>query len=161
MEGLTPPQNGDLWTGLTNSPLEVGAIYDWLVRADCGGVVLFSGTVRDFSEGREGVEFLDYEAYEGPASSKLSELGGVLLSDFPGVQRAALLHRLGRMAPGESTVVVGVAGHHRPEAFEAARFGIDTLKSSVPIWKKESWRDGSDWGLGSHELREITQPGTS
>jgi molybdopterin synthase catalytic subunit len=76
-------------------------------------------------------------------------------SQWPAIGRLALLHRVGTLALGEVSVVVGAAAPHRAEAFAAARFCIDTLKETVPIWKKENWEGGSDWGLDASEVSEV------
>jgi molybdopterin synthase catalytic subunit len=145
---------GDTWIGLTEEPLPVGAIHDWAVRPDCGAVVLFSGTVRDHAEGRTDVSTLTYEAYEEQATPRLERIDQELRSRWPDVGRVALLHRLGELQLGESSVVVAVSSPHRPEAFEAARFGIDALKASVPIWKHEVWNGGSDWALNAQHVTD-------
>ncbi len=149
---MHPPVDGDTWIGLTDEPLSVGAAYDWAVRPDCGAVVLFSGTVRDHADGRPDVSELTYEAYEGPALTKLEAIDAELRRRWPTVGRVVLLHRLGRLGLEESSVLVVVSAPHRPEAFVAARFGIDTLKASVPIWKHEVWNGGEDWALGAQHL---------
>ena len=144
--------DGETWVGLTEAELSAGQVYDWCVRPDCGAVVLFSGTVRDHAEGRDGVTHLTYEAYEEHALPKLSAIADEMRSRWPDLGRIALLHRTGRLALGESSVLVVVSSPHRPEAFVAARFGIDALKASVPIWKHEVWNGGSDWALGAQHL---------
>jgi molybdopterin synthase catalytic subunit len=139
------PTTGDEWLGLTESPLPIGVAYDWAVRPDCGAVVLFSGTTRDHADGRDGVTSLTYEAYEEQVTEKFTEIVAELRRRWPTAGRVVLLHRVGTLALGESSVVVVVSAPHRPEAFEAARFGIDALKASAPIWKHETWSGGSDW----------------
>jgi len=114
--------------------------------------VLFTGTVREVAEGRTGVEWLEYEAYEEHATSRMSEIAAEIRARWPATGRVALLHRVGRLALAEVAVVVVVATPHRPEAFAAARFAIDAVKASVPIWKKESWDGGEDWGTGAASL---------
>lgn len=146
------------WVGLTEEPLPVGAAADWVVRPDCGGVVVFSGTVRDHAEGRPGVSLLEYEAYAGQVEPRLAAIAAAARSRWPDVGRLVLLHRAGPLAVGESSVVVAASAPHRDEAFDAARFLIDTLKSTVPIWKKEVWDGGEDWGLDAHAVADV--PGT-
>lgn len=138
--------SGDDWLALTERELPVAEVYAWAVRDDCGAVVLFSGTVRDHAEGRNGVEHLTYEAYEEAVVPRFSEIAREARSRWPDVGRVALLHRIGRLVVGESSVLAVVSAPHRPEAFEAARFAIDALKASVPIWKHEAWSDGAAWG---------------
>ncbi|MEX2626430.1 MAG: molybdenum cofactor biosynthesis protein MoaE [Ilumatobacteraceae bacterium] len=146
---MRPPPDGDDWLGLTELVLPVGEAYEWAVRPDCGAVVLFSGTVRDHADGREGVTELTYEAYETQVVPRLRELAAETRVRWPTLGRLVLLHRTGRLEPGESSVIVVASAPHRAEAFEAARFAIDALKASVPIWKHEVWADGADWGTGA------------
>jgi MoaE-MoaD fusion protein len=111
-----------------------------------GAVVAFEGTVRNHSGGRRTL-YLDYEAYEAMALAKLREIAEAMRARFP-VDHVALVHRLGRLAIGETSVLVAVSSAHRAAAFEACRFGIDTLKRVVPIWKKEYFEDGAVWAEG-------------
>jgi molybdopterin synthase catalytic subunit len=129
----------------------------WAVRPDCGAVVLFSGTVRDHAEGRSGVTSLDYEAYAGQAEARLTAIAEEARIRWPDVGRLALLHRVGRVELTESSVVVVASAPHRAEAFDAARFCIDTLKATTPIWKKEHWSDGSDWATAATLVAEVEQ----
>jgi molybdopterin synthase catalytic subunit len=157
-----PPGDGDNWLGLTDAELPIGAMYDWCVRPDCGAVVLFSGTVRDHAEGRTDVEHLEYEAYDEMVLPKLEEIVAETRSRWAGLGRIVLVHRIGRLELGESSVVVAVSAPHRPEAFAAARFAIDALKVSVPVWKREVWADGSDWGTNAADLvdaSDVASPG--
>lgn len=155
----------DEWIAIDTETLSVGKLYDWAVRPDCGAVVVFSGTIRNHSvEGsdiRSGVEFLDYEAYTPEAISRMREIVAQTRSTWPNLGRIALVHRIGRIDLGGSSVLVVVSAPHRPEAFEAARYAIDALKSSVPIWKHETWDGGSDWGLGAHQISAVPQPNES
>jgi molybdopterin synthase catalytic subunit len=159
---LTPPgaeadeAASETWLALTTSPLPVAEVYDWSVRPDCGAVVLFSGTVRDHAEGRPGVAHLTYEAYEEQVVPRLEAIAAETRRRWPTVGRIALLHRTGRLELGTSSVVVAVSAPHRGEAFEAARFGIDTLKATVPIWKQETWAEGQDWALGARTVTEVS-----
>lgn len=133
----------------------MAAAHDWAVRPGCGAVVLFSGTVRDHAEGRPGVSELEYEAYEEQVVPKLAELAADLRRRWPLTGRVALLHRVGPLAVGDVSVIVVASAPHRPEAFEAARFGIDTLKATVPIWKRETWEGGVDWGTCAHDVTTV------
>lgn len=142
----------ETWLRLTSDPLSIGEAYEWVVRPECGGVVLFSGTVRDHAEGRPGVSLLEYEAYEEQVQPRLAAIADEIRVRWPTVGRIVLWHRVGPLAVTESSVIVAVSADHRPEAFGAARFGIDTLKTSVPIWKRETWQGGSDWGLDAHDV---------
>lgn len=151
---MHPPTDSDEWYGLTESPLPVGSAYDWAVLPSCGAVVLFSGTIRDHAEGRDGVEHLTYEAYEEQVVPRFAEIGAELRQRWPDTGRIVLLHRTGRLEIGESSVVAVVSAPHRAEAFEAARFAIDALKESAPIWKHEVWADGAGWGTNAHDVRD-------
>ena len=145
-------ENGQTWLALTARSLPIAAAYEWAIQPTCGAVVLFSGTIRDHSEGRDGVKFLTYEAYEEHAVPKMKEIAEQIRVRWPSVGRIVLHHRTGRINVGESSVIVVVSSPHRPDAFESARFGIDALKSTVPIWKHEVWNAGADWGTGAHDL---------
>ena len=115
-----------------------------MVRSDADGAVCtFLGVARRSSRGRE-VVHLEYEAYPEMAEKKLAEVGRDLRDKF-GVERVAILHRVGVLEIGEASVGIAVATPHRAEAFEACRYAIDRLKQTVPIWKKEVWSDGQQW----------------
>lgn len=146
----------DTRIGLTGDPLSVGELHDWAVHPRCGAVVVFSGTVRDHADGREGVERLEYEAYTEQVEPRLAAIVDELRIRWPDVVRVALVHRVGPCQLGEPTVVAAVSSPHRPEAFAACRFAIDALKASVPIWKREVWDGGEDWGLAATDLTDAT-----
>jgi molybdopterin synthase catalytic subunit len=150
----TPPP-GDTWLALTAEPLPVGQAADWAVLPRCGAVVLFSGTARDHADGRQGVSELEYEAYEEQIVPRLAAIADDCRARWPDVGRIALLHRVGTVPVGESSVVVAVSAPHRQEAFAAARHAIDTLKATVPIWKRETWEGGSAWGLDASDVAEV------
>jgi len=152
-----PPVEGNDCGGLTADPLPVGAAYDWSVLPGCGAVVLFSGTVRDHAEGRDGVTELEYEAYEEQVVPRFETLAAETRARWPEVGRIVLLHRIGRLSLTESSVIAAVSAPHRNEAFAAARFAIDTLKATAPIWKRESWGAGDDWATGAQEVREARE----
>lgn len=133
----------------------MAAASEWVVRPSCGGVVVFSGTARDHSQGRAEVSRLEYEAYEEQVVPRLDAIVAAARARWPELGRVALLHRVGEVPVGESAVVVAVSAPHREAAFEAARFGIDTLKATVPIWKREDWEGGSSWGLEPQHLVEV------
>ena len=161
MRTVQAPEIGDDWFELTDQPLAVGPVYEWCVRPDCGAVVLFSGTIRNHAEGRSGVEHLTYEAYAEQVVPRFKAIADELRQRWSGVGRVALLHRTGRLQVGESSVLAVVSAPHRPVAFEAARFAIDALKESAPIWKHEVWADGADWGTGAHDIRPARAVGVS
>src|SRR5690606_36245446 len=154
---LTLP-SGDTSLGLSASPLPVAEAVSWAVRRDCGAVVLFSGTARDHAPGRPGVARREYEAYESQVVPRLAAIAEEARARWPDVGRIALLHRTGVLAVGECAVVVVVSAPHREEAFAAARFGIDTLKRTVPIWKRETWAGGESWGLDAQHITDVEAP---
>ncbi len=145
----------DTWVELTAEELPIGAIYDWVLDPAAGAVVLFSGTVRDHAEHRTGVTQLVYEAYESEVALRLADIAAEMRRQWPSVRKAALLHRVGTLGLTESSVVVAASSPHRDVAFEAARFGIDTLKATVPIWKQEHHDAGTDWGLQSQPIAQV------
>jgi molybdopterin synthase catalytic subunit len=148
--------DGDTWVALTDESLDdVGAVHSWCVLPSCGAVVVFSGTVRDHAEGRTGVTLLEYEAYVEQVEPRLAAIADEMRRRWPALGRIALVHRIGPMGLGESSVVVAVSSPHRPEAFDAARFGIDTLKATAPIWKREHWQDGADWATGAQDISSV------
>lgn len=151
---LVAPERGDDWFGLSDRPLPGQAATEWVSRADCGGIVTFLGTARDHSDGRPDVNLLAYEAYEEQVVPRLTRVAAEARARWQTVGRIALLHRVGELAVGDVAVVVAVAAPHRDEAFAAARFCIDTLKATVPIWKKEKWDGGESWGLEAQHLAE-------
>jgi molybdopterin synthase catalytic subunit len=130
------PQNVDDWQALTYEPLPVVQATEWATQPHCGAVVSFIGTVRDHSDGRSGVSRLEYEAYEELVGPRMSALAEVARRRWPGLGRVALLHRVGTMEVGDASVLVVVSAPHRAEAFEAARWCIDTLMTTVHIWKR-------------------------
>ena len=150
------PTTGEDWIGLTAEALPVDGARAWAVRPDCGAVVLFVGTVRDHAEGRPGVTALEYEAYVTQAEARMAEVAAEARARFAPIGRVALLHRTGPLTVTEAAVAVAVSAPHRDAAFEAARFCIDTLKATVPIWKKETWAGGEDWGTDATPLTEVT-----
>ena len=156
---MVTPEQGDDWLALTTDDLPIAAVYEWAVRPDCGAVVLFSGTVRDHADGRTDVTSLEYEAYDDAVIPVFREIAAETRRRFDGARRIAILHRTGTLTLGESSVVVAVSSAHRPVAFDAARFAIDALKESAPIWKKENWSDGSGWGTGAHDVVSPTSVG--
>lgn len=154
MRVVFPPVDGDDWLGLTDAALPIGEFYEWCVRPDCGAVVLFSGTVRDHADGRTDVQRLEYEAYDEMVVPKLAEIVAEARARWPMIGRVVLVHRVGSLELGESSVVVCLSAPHRAEAFTAARFAIDALKVSVPVWKREVWADGSEWATNAQELTD-------
>jgi molybdopterin synthase catalytic subunit len=158
---LAAPPGGDRWAALSGFPLPVADASAWVVQPGCGAVVTFTGTARDHAVGRPGVHRLEYEAYEEQAVPRLRALADEARRRWPTVGRIALLHRTGVLDLGEAAVVVAVSSPHRAEAFEAARWAIDELKRTVPIWKREAWEGGESWGLEAQQLTEVGAEGRS
>ncbi len=154
---VQPPKAEPDWIALTGEPLPVERATTWATTSASGAVVTFCGVVRDHAEGRPGVTGLSYEAYEEVAERRLREVAAETRRRWRVVERLALLHRVGDLALSEPSVVVVASSPHRAEAFEAARFAIDTLKETVPIWKREHWAEGSDWAAGSHPVRAVRE----
>ncbi len=153
MDAVLPaPASGDDWIALSSAELPAVEAARWVIRPDCGAVVTFTGTARDHAPGRPDVHRLEYEAYEEPAVRRLQEIADEVRRRWPAVGRVVLLHRVGVVDLGSAAVVVGVSAPHRGDAFDAARFAIDELKSTVPIWKRESWAGGESWGLEAQHL---------
>jgi molybdopterin synthase catalytic subunit len=153
--GLDPPDGRDDWVGVTADRLSAGAVAAFVERADCGATVVFTGMVRDHSEDRPGVQALEYEAYEEEVTPRLAAIAAEARTRWPDIRRLALLHRTGRLGVGEPSVVVAASAPHRAEAFDAARFCIDTLKATAPIWKRETWDGGEDWSTCAHPVAEV------
>ncbi len=122
-----------------------------------GAVCVFDGIVRDNTRGRRTLH-LDYEAYEAMALKQMQGLRAEAMERF-GVREVALVHRLGRLQVGETSVLIAVASAHRGAAFEACRWVIDTLKKTVPIWKREQFADGVVWADGEPFPEEIVHGG--
>lgn len=159
-EIVQAPVDSSLWIAVTNEELPVANAYEWSILPGCGAVVLFSGTMRNHSDGRDEVQKLTYEAYEEQAVVRMRAIAEEAQRSWTGIGRIAMIHRLGDLLLGDSAVIVCVSSGHRPEAFAAARFCIDALKASVPIWKKEEWVGGSDWGTRSQDIGKVTAPQT-
>ena len=159
--GLLPPVSGgccaqgepssesvpnEVFITLTREPIDTQMLIAAARRGEDGAVVVFDGVVRNHSRGRKTL-YLDYEAYEEMAAKQMNELASEARSRF-GVRYVTLVHRLGRLQVGETSVLIVVASEHRAQAFEACRWLIDTLKKTVPIWKKETFQDGAVWADG-------------
>ncbi len=143
---LLPPVSGGSASGrasLSSEALDVAAVTAQVAGPDAGGLVTFSGAVRNASRGHD-IRHLEYEAYPPMALAEMEKIIAEAESRWAG-SRVALAHRTGQLEIGELAVVVAAAAPHRAEAFEAARLAIDTLKERVPIWKKEFATDGEYW----------------
>ena len=145
IELMGTPASGDDWLGLHEGPLPLERAAAWATVPSCGAVVTFTGTVRDHSEGRDGVTELAYEAWDEQVSAVLADVASDTRRRWPSVVRIAVLHRTGPLGLGEAAVLVVASAPHRGEAFDAARYLIDQTKTRAPIWKKETWSAGHEW----------------
>ena len=131
---------------LAYSTIAVDALTNHVRAAQDGAIVTFDGFVRNESRGRA-TQYLEYEAYEPMALAKMQEIATQIHEKFA-IHRVAITHRLGRLEIGETSVFIAVSAPHRAAAFDACRFAIDTLKRTVPIWKREYFQDGAVWADG-------------
>ena len=131
---------------LVREPIEPLALIAHVRAPGDGAVATFDGCVRNNSRGRATL-YLEYEGYEAMALAKMREIGAEMREKFS-IRRYTMVHRLGRLEIGETAVLVAVVSAHRAAAFDACRYGIDTLKRTAPIWKKEFFRDGAAWAEG-------------
>ena len=141
---------------LVRDAIDTEAVVTRLQHPSDGAVVIFNGIVRDNTRGRRTL-YLDYEAYEAMALQQMESLAAEVRQRFA-VRGASLVHRLGRLEIGETSVLIVVASAHRGAAFDACRWIIDTLKKTVPIWKKEYFEDGAVWAAGEPFPEEIRHP---
>ena len=162
--GLLPPVSGGssalappVVTFLTREEIPSDELVAAAKQGSDGAVVVFDGIVRDNTRGRKTL-YLDYEAYEPMALKQMESLAAESRTRFP-VRAASIIHRLGRLEIGETSVFIVVSAAHRGAAFEACRWIIDTLKKTVPIWKKEHFEDGAVWADGEPFPQEIRSPG--
>jgi len=148
--GLLPPVSGGappgIVTALTRDRIDSESLVAAAKHGLDGAVVVFDGIVRNNTRGRQTLR-LDYEAYEEMADKQIRELAQEARTRFA-VRHVTIVHRLGRLLVGETSVLIVVASAHRAAAFEASRWLIDTLKKTVPIWKKEAFADGAVWAPG-------------
>jgi molybdopterin synthase catalytic subunit len=127
---------------ITSDEIELGDVVRAVEAGDAGAIVHFLGVVRNNTEGRE-VSYLEYEAYPPMAEKKMAEIAQEIHEKW-GLDRVAMIHRVGRLEIGEVSVAVAVASPHRKEAFEACHYAMNRLKQIVPIWKREVWVDGEE-----------------
>jgi molybdopterin synthase catalytic subunit len=160
--GLLPPVSGgkskvgelqSAHCAIVRGPIDLQTTRKCLEHPEDGSALFFDGIVRNNTRGRRTL-YLVYEAYESMALSEMEKLAQAALEQFK-VRDVFLIHRLGRLEIGETSVLIGVASAHRVAAFEACRWLIDTLKKTVPIWKKEYFEDGAVWADGEPFPEEI------
>ena len=166
--GLLPPVSGGKpkveelrseHCAIVREPIDLKGMKEKLEHPEDGAAVFFDGVVRNNTRGRRTL-YLDYEAYESMALSEMENLAQAVLERFK-VRNVCLIHRLGRLQIGETSVLIGVTSAHRAAAFEACRWLIDTLKKTVPIWKKEYFEDGAVWADGEPFPEDLTsKPGS-
>ena len=132
---------------ITAKPLNQEDCYNFVEDASCGGIVVFVGTVRNATQNKE-VTLLDFSAYEPMALKEMQKIANLALEKFS-IHKIAIHHAVGRLKIKEIPVIIAVSSAHRKAAFEACEYCIDTLKETVPIWKKEYFEDGEVW-VNSH-----------
>ncbi len=135
---------------LTTDPIDIASVARRVVPAECGATVTLDGYVRQFTSGRETL-YLEYEAYEPMAIKEMEKLIDAAKQQFE-IANVGIVHRLGKLDIGETSVVISVAAPHRKPAFAACEWLIRELKRTVPIWKKEVYADGEHWVEGEKEL---------
>jgi molybdopterin synthase catalytic subunit len=155
---LPPVSGGAPRAQITRDRIDAASIAECLKRPEDGAMVVFEGVVRNHSRGRSTL-FLEYEGYEPMALKQLDQLIAEALTRFQ-IRDAAIVHRLGRLEIGETSVLIVVISAHRAAAFDACRWLIDTLKKTVPIWKKEHFEDGAVWADGEPFPPEVAPAGT-
>lgn len=128
---------------ISGEPLSIDSCYKTVLDAECGGIVLFVGTTRNKNKGEE-ITHLDFEAYGPMAEKEMAKIAQKCVDQF-NIKHVAIHHRKGKVEISEIAVIIAVSSIHRKAAFEACEYAIDTLKESVPIWKKEHLIDGSYW----------------
>jgi MoaE-MoaD fusion protein len=141
------------YASIVRDPIDTQGVLNHIKQGDDGAAVVFEGVVRNQTRGRRTI-YLEYEAYEEMALRQMEGLAEQSLKEFQ-VRDVALVHRLGRLEIGETSVLIVVASAHRASAFDACRWVIDTLKRTVPIWKKEYFEDGAVWADGEAFPAEI------
>jgi molybdopterin synthase catalytic subunit len=152
--GLLPPVSGGSGRAtIVRDAIDTAGVLARIKRGEDGAAVVFEGIVRNQTRGRRTL-YLDYEAYEEMALAEMEKLAQQALKQFA-VRDVALVHRLGRLEIGEASVLVVVSSAHRAAAFDACRWLIDTLKRTVPIWKKEYFEDGAVWADGEAFPEEV------
>ncbi len=133
----------DIQLDISDQPLDIMACISLAIKPASGGIDVFIGTVRDITQGKP-VLRLEFEAYESMAIREMRRIAETAFEKWP-LHTLVIHHRTGTLLPGETAVVIVVSAAHRAAAFEACRYAIDTLKQTVPIWKKEVFEDGEVW----------------
>ncbi|HFX18200.1 MAG TPA: molybdenum cofactor biosynthesis protein MoaE [Flavobacteriales bacterium] len=128
---------------ITHDKLNLLEAYDFVQDPSCGGIAQFIGTVRNNTKGKD-VKWLDFSGYEPMAVKEMQKIAEEALKTYP-IHKIAIHHALGKMMIGDIPVIIAVSSPHRDAAFDACKFAINTLKETVPIWKKEHFKDGEIW----------------
>jgi len=145
---------------IVEGPIDIGALISSAQRPDCGAISTFVGTTRVDENDGASVEYLEYEAYRPMADRKLEEIGAEIEKRWD-VREISIVHRIGRVDPGEASVAIVVTSPRRGPAFEASRYAIERIKQMVPIWKREVWSDGYVWvgsQVGTRERADLARP---
>jgi molybdopterin synthase catalytic subunit len=129
---------------ITPDPISADDVITRLADPAVGAIATFVGVVRGETESRKTLR-LEYEAYADMAEATLAQIGDEIRERWPSIREVAIVHRIGRLEIGEVATVIAVSAAHRPDVFDALRYGINRLKEIVPIWKKEMWADGEAW----------------
>ena len=148
-ETVQPPR----YASIVRNPIDSQQVLNSIKRGEDGAALVFEGVVRNQSRGRK-TRYLEYEAYEEMALQQMESLAAQALTQFQ-IRHVAIVHRLGHLEIGETSVLIAVASAHRAAGFDACRWLIDSLKRTVPIWKKEYFEDGAVWGDGEPFPTEI------
>jgi molybdopterin synthase catalytic subunit len=155
MTSSRQPERSDDVVVVGPDPIHAETLLAEVSAPQCGAVMLFLGTVRDHSHGKDGVTHLEYEAYDGVVEEKIAEIVAEAREKWE-IEKVMVMHRVGSLTVGEASVGVAVGAGHREEAFAAGRYIIDELKARVPIWKKEHWPGGAEWVREDLEHRQTS-----
>jgi molybdopterin synthase catalytic subunit len=160
--GAMPEDHTRILSKTTQDPIDMQELSDFVADSGAGAMASFVGTTRNTNEGRQVIR-LEYECYPGMAEKEMSKIGRQVLERWP-VLKIALIHRLGRVDIGQASVAIAVSSSHRHAAFEACHYAINTLKETVPIWKKELYEGGQVWigsQTGTHgTLHQVQEEGS-
>ena len=143
------------WVSVTTSPLSPDELSSWVGRPSSGAIVTFCGIVRNSSTTGHEITSLEYETSVELAESRIANVVDVARSRWPALGAVAVHHRIGEVELGGVAVVVAVSSPHRQEAFEAAKFCIDAVKTTVPMWKREVWEGGSTWSEETSDIVSV------
>ena len=143
------------WISVAELSLSPETLTMWATRPECGAVVTFIGTARNSSTRGHVIEALEYDTSVELAETRLAQVIEIARSRWPMLGSVAIHHRIGTVRVGEPAVVIALSSPHRPAAYEASQFCIDTVKKCVPMWKREIWKGGSAWSEEAHDLLSV------